>query len=92
MTKKIAVIGAVAALALASTETQAFAPVAFTQRSTTSVVSRFAEESPSSSTTPAADETAVEAEAPADELEFAEKLGRGAAKVCINVDHTDDMS
>lgn len=77
MIQKITVLGAVAALALAVNvqESQAFAPVAFTQRST--FVSRLAEE------TKPAEESAFVAsgDEPDVDLDTVELLGKGAAKV-----------
>jgi hypothetical protein len=72
MSKKITILGAVVALALAANvqDAQAFSPVAFVPKPNS--VIRFAEEGKS--------EVSVEETIG---LEIAEKLGRGAAKVRI---------
>jgi hypothetical protein len=79
MTKKITVFGVVAALALAANvqESQAFAPVAFTQRA--SFVPRLSEQ------TKPAEESAFVAsnDEPDIDLDTVELLGKGAAKVSI---------
>jgi len=80
MIKKITVVGAVAALALAANvqESQAFAPVVFTQRAT--FVPRFAEE-----TKPAEESAFVASDDEPDvDLDTVELLGKGAAKVSNN--------
>lgn len=84
MTKKIAVVGAVAALALAANlpETQAFAPVSMVPKP--SAMPLFAEES-AFKPSEAVEEglKALEAKEKEDvPLEAAEMLGRGSAKVC----------
>jgi hypothetical protein len=79
MTKKVCLIGAVAALALTISvqETQAFSPAAFVPK--TSALTRFAEETkPSESAF-----IPVLAEEEPIELDAVEGLGRGAAKVSI---------
>jgi hypothetical protein len=80
MTKKVAIIGVVAALALTANlpEAQAFVPVSLVQK-TTSSMPLFAEE-PEAAFKPAEPEAAVDKEEIG--LEVAEMLGRGSAKVC----------
>ena len=89
MPKKIAVIGAVAALALASQDVQAFAPSSSMVRPTMNSALFSEEPKPAESAVfvppeePAAEEgEGASAEESADiALEAAEMLGRGAAKV-----------
>jgi hypothetical protein len=82
MSPKTTIIGAVAALALATTNTHAFSPVAFVpqQQQRTCL---FSEES---KPTEAVFMPEVEAEESAVDLDAVEKLGRGAAKVRKNFD------
>lgn len=81
MSQKLSVIGAVVALALAATNTQAFAPVASVpqQQQQQQRTRLFAEESTPTEAVFMPEEG--EAEKPAVDLDAVEKLGRGAAKV-----------